>query len=367
MSQLSTTPPSSGTRSVRLPPFVPFLPGTGAAAPPATPGSRRSWRILFTPPVAVRAARAASATVVVHAAVEAVPSEGVSQASVEPESATLDSVSATPPDNDFSAAQAPVRSPWTPPVLEAIDALRPESAPALVTHSDAQAAPPSDMRAEALPEVEPEALHEVEPEALPEVEAEVVPEVVPEVQHEVQAEMQPEMQVEVQREVQPEGQAEVLPEMVAAGPPALALTQLDEPEPDSQPEANAAVAAAAPADELSDALAWPDVSVSASAEPEHQPPGAPDQALAGIAEELHESAAPWAQAVEAGHENDPWSRTALAEMFPDLRATVASSLERIAQRIREGDVSISRDASTSTDAGALAAVLAALMRETARH
>jgi hypothetical protein len=54
-------------------------------------------------------------------------------------------------------------------------------------------------------------------------------------------------------------------------------------------------------------------------------------------------------------------------MVPDPRATVAASLERIAQRIRDGDVSISRDASTSTDASALAAVLAALLRETARQ
>ncbi|HEX5409967.1 MAG TPA: hypothetical protein VFW89_09390 [Gemmatimonadaceae bacterium] len=363
MSQLPATPPSSGTRSVRLPPFVPFLPGTGAAVPPAAAESRRSWRILFTPPVAVRAARAETATMVAHATVEAIPSESVSHAPVEPESATLDSVQATPPDNDLATGQLPVRSPWTPPVLEAIDALLPESAPALVTQPDAPAAPPSDVHAEALPEVQAEVVSEVTPEVQAEVVSEEVPEAVPEVQHEVQAEVQP----EVETEVQPEGQPEVMPEVLAAEPPALPLAQPDEPPPDSQPEATAAVAAAAPADELSDALAWPDASVTTSAEPEHQPAVAPDQALAGIAEELHESAAPWAHAVETEFENDPWSRTALAEMFPDLRATVASSLERIAQRIREGDVSISRDASTSTDAGALAAVLAALLRETARH
>lgn len=317
MSELATTQSSSATRSVRLPPFAPLLPGAGAAHSRAATGSRRSSRLLFVPPFAVRAARSEAA--VAQPVVEAVPSEEVHETPVAPEHAALESWETERPHDDYSAAQPPARLLWTTPILEPIEAPVSEPTPALETGADAS----------------------VQPEAEAGVDVPVI----------VVAAEQPAPQAEAHTESHPEAQSDAQAEVHVAVQEVPVALQGD----------------SGPADELSDALAWPEASTATSIEPGEPLMAAPDQALAGIAEELHDSAAPWAQPAEAEHDNDAWSRTALAEMFPDPRATVAASLERIAQRIRDGDVSISRDASTSTDASALAAVLAALLRETARQ
>jgi len=313
MSELATTQSLLATRSVRLPPFTPLLPGAGAVPSRLPAGSRRSSRLLFVPAVAVRAARAA-AEAVAQPPVEVALSEEANETPIASEHAAPELLEGELPHDDYSADQPTARLPWTPPVLEVIEASVPQPTPA--------------------PDAPVESA--VQPEA----------EVPAELRADVQADVQPERQAEEDAEMHSVGQAEPFP---GAG---------------STVEASAAFA---PADELSDALAWPEASTAATTELTDPPMAAPDQALAGIAEELHDSAAPWAQPAEAAHDNDAWSRTALAEMFPDPRATVAASLERIAQRIRDGDVSISRDASTSSDASALAAVLAALLRETARQ
>ncbi|MGH7626449.1 MAG: hypothetical protein ACREOJ_14165 [Gemmatimonadaceae bacterium] len=298
------------------------------------------------------------AATVAQLPVEAFAPEVVSQAPVEPEPATLESFEAPPRDSEFSAAQPPVRLPWTAPVLEAVEASTPESAP--VMQVEAQAEPEVEAR------VEPQAEAQAEPQA--DIRAEVEAEVESDVGAAVEAEAAPETQPEANAAATAAPWTVVAPEAAAtpATAPGRDFSETVEPFEDTGFSAFPAVAAA-PADELNDALACPDLSATTTAEPDDPPAVAPDQALAGIAEELHDSAAPWAQPAETEYENDPWSRTALAEMFPDPRAIVAASLERIAQRIRDGDVSISRDASSSTDAGALAAVLAALLRETAHR
>lgn len=310
MSEMATTQSSPATRSVRLPPFAPMLPGAGAVQSRATTGSRRSSRLLFMPPFAVRAARSETAAVA-PPPVEAIPSAEVHETPVASEHAALESWETERPQDDYSAAQPPARLPWSTPILEPIEAPVSQATPALETTADLSVQPEAEIGAE--------------------VHAPVVAAEQSAPQEEVHVEVYPEAQSGAQEEVHVAVQGE-----------------------------------SDPTDELSDALAWPEASTATSTEPSDPLMAAPDQALAGIAEELHDSAAPWAQPAEADHDNDAWSRTALAEMFPDPRATVAASLERIAQRIRDGDVSISRDASTSTDASALAAALAALLRETAR-
>jgi hypothetical protein len=170
-------------------------------------------------------------------------------------------------------------------------------------------------------------------------------------------------------------------------------------------------------DELSAALAWPTERASQPAELLHEAHATPaEQALADAAPELRESAAPWADArdgVVGGEESAAWASAPLPsaapsedgtpawlygptaraedrpagteaehsrsatpesskssmESFPSADATgaawentVAAALDRVARRIREGELPLPTDVQAASDEGALAMVLAALLR-----
>lgn len=125
----------------------------------------------------------------------------------------------------------------------------------------------------------------------------------------------------------------------------------------------------APADELADALAWPDDASGgdASGMLEADPPAPDGGALSAIAHELRESAAPFADGTDA----EPWepapgAGAASENVVADPSAAVAEALERIAQRVRAGEVSVPADAEAASDETALAVALAALLRRRPR-
>jgi len=170
-------------------------------------------------------------------------------------------------------------------------------------------------------------------------------------------------------------------------------------------------------DEFSAALAWPSERASQLADLPHDAHATPaEQALADTAPELRESAAPWADArdgVEGGEESAAWASAPLPSAAPTedgmpawlygptsaaeeppagteagpsrsatsessepsvesftsadatgaaLENTVAAALDRVARRIREGELPLPTDAQSASDEGALAMVLAALLR-----
>lgn len=106
------------------------------------------------------------------------------------------------------------------------------------------------------------------------------------------------------------------------------------------------------ADELNAALAWPE-----TATPETVPvfPREPDpplgEALSGVAQELRDTAAPWA---------DPGPGTNASSTDPAHH--VAEALERVARRVRAGELALPADARSATDTAALALALAALLK-----
>ena len=93
-------------------------------------------------------------------------------------------------------------------------------------------------------------------------------------------------------------------------------------------------------DEMTEALGWAETLAGADVSAADV-----ESALAALDPELHASAAPFAAA----------SGTSQAD-------GVATALERIARRIREGQVALPRDAAASTEESALAVTLAALLK-----
>lgn len=129
------------------------------------------------------------------------------------------------------------------------------------------------------------------------------------------------------------------------------------PEPDAGAEPPRSEAEARGA-ELSAALAWPDADEGGADVPldgpgdgaaEERAAAGSEDALASVAPDLRESSAPWAPPAPAPAAVDP------AE-------SVAESLERIARRVRDGEVMLPPDAAPPSDESALALALAALLR-----
>jgi hypothetical protein len=60
-------------------------------------------------------------------------------------------------------------------------------------------------------------------------------------------------------------------------------------------------------------------------------------------------------------ETEPWAAPAPEPFDPDVRATVATALERAAARVRAGDVVLPPNARATSDEGALALTLAAML------
>ncbi|MBX6332174.1 MAG: hypothetical protein IRY91_10050, partial [Gemmatimonadaceae bacterium] len=138
------------------------------------------------------------------------------------------------------------------------------------------------------------------------------------------------------------------------------------------PVGPAAPAPSAPSDELGDALAWPEPG-ALPVPPEPAPdagqhaPG-DGEVLSSIGPELRATAAPLA--TRAGDANAPVDDFAPWPVLPPgtvlgakPAGTVAEALERIARRIRDGEVVVPADVDpAANEAGALALVLASLLR-----
>jgi hypothetical protein len=155
----------------------------------------------------------------------------------------------------------------------------------------------------------------------------------------------------------------------ASGAPAPAARSVPTPPFLAVP---AAPATPTPSDELGDALAWPEPDTPAvSPEPardarEHAP--GDGEALSSIGPELRATAAPLAnRAGDADADVDdsaPWPVLPPGTVLGGKPAgTMAEALERIARRIRDGEVVVPPDVDpAANEAGALALVLASLLR-----
>lgn len=115
-------------------------------------------------------------------------------------------------------------------------------------------------------------------------------------------------------------------------------------------------------EELTAALAWPPEGSMPPGEAAAESRVSDDAALAAAVSELHESAAPWAHREGARDLDRAWAYPTFEQLKPQT-AAVAQTLERLAERIRAGGMLLSREAAAGGDAGTLAAVLAALLRE----